>query len=183
MLLNEILIQQHPIVIECSEFLELSEKLPLLKNLSTHYENFDKVKIRQRKKKDKVTQTFNEAFKQKTYHIGQRSLFANGSATFIAESGKIEPFFVFPINGFKFIYSPEVTNSQTDYQDAIDTVVEQFGDKEIIKDVLKYSYTSTNLSEGIRHGSEIVIYNIPYYYAIRSSTVDNYNSLIRLLEQ
>ena len=54
----------HPILVECSMFLEMSKGLPLLRNLPCHYEDFRKVKLRMRKKKagDQFAQTFNEAF-------------------------------------------------------------------------------------------------------------------------
>ncbi len=170
----------HPIINECSIFLEQSDGLPLFRNLPSHYEDFRKVKLRLRKNKanDEFAKTFNEAFDQ-IPHLRQRAMFANGAKSFIAESGEKEPFYVFPVDGFQFMYSPEVTNSNTDYMTAFDTILEQFrGDKELMEQVLKYTYTREQLNEGIQHGSEIILYNMPYCYAIRSSSISNYTTLL-----
>ena len=35
-----------------------------------------------------------------------------------------------------------------------------------------------NLQEGILHGSEIILYGIPFYYALRSSVVESYDDLL-----
>lgn len=171
-------VRQHPIVDECSQFLTESEGYPILKNLSKQYDDLHKVKIRQRKRKDNFTRTFNEAFEE-VPNLRQRSLFANGYASFIAEDADTEPFFVFPIDGYKYKYSLEVQNSKEDYRDAFDVVLEQIQDEEVLKDLLKYTYTSTNLVEGIQHGSEIIFYNIPYYYAFRASSVYCYEDLLQ----
>lgn len=174
----------NPILAECSDFLCLSEGQPLLKNLPCHYEDFRKVKLRMRKQKanTEFAKTFNEAFDE-IPHLRQRAMFANGSVSFIAESGEREPFYIFPINGFKFMYSREVTNSSTDYMQAFETIFHQFqGDSNLMEQVLKYTYTKENLAEGIQHGSEIILYNIPYCYAIRQ-TVGEYDDLLHTLKE
>jgi len=175
----------HPIVAECSIFIEMSGEMPLLKNLPCHHEDFRKVKLRMRKKKanDEFARTFNEAFDQ-IPHLRQRAMFANGTASFVAEAAEREPFYIFPIDGFQFMYSLEVTNSNTDYMKAFDTILEQFnGDNKLMEQVLKYTYTQEHLQEGIKHGSEIILYNMPYCYAIRSQSVDTYQDLIFHLKE
>jgi len=170
----------HPIVSECAEFLIAAEGQPLLKNLPAQSEDFRKVKLRLRKNKarNEFAKTFNEAFNE-IPQLRQRALFANGPESFIAESGEKEPFYIFPTNGFKFMYSLEVSNSNTDYMDAFDTILEQFHhDTQLMEQVLKYTYTRENLAEGIQRGSEIIVYNIPYCYAIRESSVPSYEDLI-----
>ncbi len=175
----------HPIVAECSIFLEQSDGLPLLKNLPCHYEDFRKVKLRMRKRKadSDFAKTFNEAFDQ-IPHLRQRAMFANGANTFVAETGEKEPFYIFPVDGFQFMYSLEVTNSNTDYMKAFDTILEQFrGDSNLMEQVLKYTYTQEQLNEGIRHGSEIILYNMPYCYAIRKRSAELYSTLISTLQE
>ncbi len=172
----------HPVVAECSIFLEQSNGLPLLKNLPQDYEDFRKVKLRMRKKKadNKFAKTFNEAFDE-IPHLRQRAMFANGSTSFVPETVEREPFYVFPTDGYKFMYSMEVTNSNTDYMKAFDVILEQFcGDTELMEQVLKYSYTKENLQEGIKRGSEIILYNMPYCYVIRESSVEYTKLLIEL---
>ena len=183
MQLTEILhgriIEEHPILAECSGFLNESGGLAVLKNLPARYDDFHKVKVRQRKRKDEFTRTFNEAFED-IPNLRQRSVTANGEVSFFAESGEKEPFYIFPIDGYKYKYSLEVTNSEEDYQEAFDVILELFDDKEVFEHLLKYTYTSENLINGIAHGSEIIFYNIPYFYAIRQSAYDG--RYFRLLE-
>lgn len=173
--------KSHPILQECTEFLSLSEGNPLFKNLPKKYDDFHKVKVRKRKRKDAFTKTFNEAFDE-IPDLRQRAIFANGLTTLITENNEQEPFYIFPINGFKFMYSEEVTNSKFDYQQAFNTILEYVGDKTVVEQLLKYTYTNKNLAEGISRGSEIIIYNVPYFYAVRSSTVTNYMVFLETME-
>ena len=174
----------HPVIKECSNFLENARGLPLLKNLPAQYEDFRKVKLRRRKQKgkDEFAKTFNEAFGD-IPDLRQRAMFANGPSSFIAETEDKEPFYVFPTDGFKFMYSLEVTNSNTDYMEAFDTILSQFhGNNELMEQVLKYTYTHDALHEGIEHGSEIILYNMPYCYAIRQRSAECYEDLLQDLE-
>jgi hypothetical protein len=170
-----------PIQVKCSNFLEMSGGLPLLKNLPCHYEDFRKVKLRLRKKQsnEKFNKTFNEAFDE-IPHLRQRAMFANGPSTFIAENGEKEPFYIFPVDGFQFMYSLEVTNSNTDYMEAFDTLLSSVssGVDKLMEQVLKYSYTHSKLDEGIEHGSEIILFNMPFCYAIRVSSVEGYDEIL-----
>lgn len=153
--------------------------MPLFKSLPSTYGDFQRVKVRQKRKISEIEGTINEAFHDH-YKISQRSIFANGQSTFENEDGK-EPFYIFPINGFKFLYSEEVKKSsnhfQTVFEDIFDKIGEDHG-KRLMAEVLRFSYVSEKLSEGITMGSEIIIYNIPFYYAIRTSTVDGYSDIL-----
>jgi len=170
-----------PIQAKCSMFLEMSGGLPLLKNLPCHYEDFHKVKLRLRKKQrdDRFAKTFNEAFDE-IPHLRQRAMFVNGPESFIAESGEREPFYIFPTDGFKFMYSLEVKNSSTDYMEAFDTLLSSVssGVDNLMEQVLKYSYVYENLNEGIDHGSEIILFNMPFCYAIRVDCVEDYEEIL-----
>jgi len=167
----------------CAQFIKESQGQPLFKNLSVGYNNFDKIKVRKRKgEASDFTETFNEAFEQQHPGLRQRAIFANGSPSFQPLfDGVVEPFYVFPIDGYKFMYSKEVENSGQEYKQVFDTLFEQFGEEkgnEVLTDLLKFTYTSQNLNEGITSGSEIIIYGIPYFYAIRTNTADNYQELL-----
>ena len=167
----------------CSIFVEESKGLPLLKNLSTKYLDIQKVKVRKKNSSNTFVNTFNEAFEEELDNLHQRAVFANGLDSFepadpISEG--LEPFYIFPINGYRFMYSSEVENSNQDYKKVFDSMFEQFGDergKDVVTDLLKFTYCHENLYEGIEKGSEIIIYNIPYFYAIRA-TSDNYTELL-----
>ncbi len=52
--------------------------------------------------------------------------------------------------------------------------------QDVFREVLKYSYTSRLLSEGLHLGCEIIFYGITHYYAIRKNTVSNYSTLCSL---
>ena len=98
---------------------------------------------------------------------------------------ELEPFYIFPINGFKFLYSKEVENSSQEYKQVFDVMYENFGSEkgnEIIIDLLKFTYSSDKLHEGISNGSEIIIFNIPFYYAIRANTIISYSALVEKIK-
>ena len=93
----------------------------------------------------------------------------------------VEPFYVFPANGFKFLYSKEVDNSTENYKQVFESILDTVGEasgKDIFTDLLRFTYISENLANGIESGAEIIIYGIPYYYAIRESQIDNYDELL-----
>lgn len=168
----------------CSQFISESGEIPLLKNLSCSYEDFHRVKVRKRKSGDGFNNVFNDAFCDEAYLLRQRAMFANGPDSFnISTAETLEPFFVFPIDGFKFMYSREVQNSDDDYKQVFETIVEQCGDDslDMVTDLLKFSYIHDHLAEGLENGCEVIIYNIPYYYALRASLVDDYDDLLTSL--
>lgn len=164
----------------CSQFLSESKGLPLFKLLPTTYGDFHKVKVRLHKKYDIVTEAYDRAFGDQCANIRQRAVFAYGSQLTITENN--EPFYVFPVDGYRFMYSREVRNSNNDYKRVIDTLFEQFENptkaSEIVTDLLKYTYSTIHLNEGIASQSEIIVYGIPYYYAIKVSAVQDYQTLL-----
>lgn len=168
----------------CYQFIYQSGGFPLLKNLPKQYEDFHKVKVRKRKG-DSVTNQFNEAFSEKLHHLRQRALFANGLNSLPESSQNDIPFYIFPIDGYRFIYQTNVKNSNAQYQKSFDSILESLGNKkgsEVISDMLQFSYVDNEkLSEGIESGAEIIIYNIPYFYALRTSSVDNYEDFYSTL--
>lgn len=173
---------------ECSQFLEQAQDLPLLKNLPQQYNDFHRVKVRKRKKKEKhIEEAFNYAFDNEHKDLRERAIFANGPDSFqpLMEDQTVESFYVFPIDQFKFMYCTEVTNSKDDYKHIFETLFDEFGDnkgQEVISEMLKYTYTTENLYEGIEKGSEIIIYNIPYYYAVRTSVFEDYQTLLSTIK-
>lgn len=179
------------IIEQCSDFINDSEGAPLLKNLPSNYEDFHKVKVRRRKqhKEDPhgFAKIFNEAFEDELPNLRERAVFANGPSTFEESTDTSQDsFYIFPIDGFEFMYSTEVEKSSINYKVAFDAILEKLGadkGKEIIAELLKFNYNSDKICEGISSGSEIIIYNIPYFYAIRRSTVDDYAELINELKE
>jgi hypothetical protein len=167
---------------ECSQFLKESAGLPLLRSLPQTYYNFHKVKVRLQKRRDSVTDVFERAFGSTFVNLRQRAIFTYPRTPELTEN--TEPFYVFPINGYKFLYSKEVTNSSSDYKRVVDTLFQQFEDQQqasdIVTELLKYTYSSTSLHEGIVSDSEIILYGIPFYYAVRASACQGYGPLLNM---
>lgn len=163
---------------ECHQFLKESNGHPLYKLLPCSYHDFQKVKVRQRKK-DFVAEVFNRAFHE-VNNFRQRAVFTYGSKMEI--SGDLEPFFVFPIDGYKFVYCKEVQNSSENYRRVLDTLFENIENSsapvEIVSDLVKLTYVRTSLIEGISSGAEIIFYNIPYFYVVRGSLFQQYTKLL-----
>ena len=161
---------------ECSQFLNQSHGLPLLKNLSVGNVGIRKVKLRKKKKGNDITHAFNETFSDHS-ELMQRAMFAHGMNSFSPsyENG-LEPFYVFPIDGYKFMYAENVDNTTESYKDTLNKLVETYGDNGIktFKEILKYQYNNDNLYDGMSSNAEIILYGIPYYYAIRCSLIENY---------
>ena len=165
----------------CGQFLDESHGFPIVKNLPNTYENFQKVKVRKRKHSNTFSSTFNGAFKDEMNDLRERSVFVNGMVT-IEES--LDPFYVFPVNGYNFLYSKEVENSTKNYMQVFESIFNQLGEesgKDVVTDLLRFTYVSEDLAVGIQSGAEVILYGIPYYYAIRESYIDNYDELLTLL--
>jgi hypothetical protein len=158
---------------ECSSFLRESQGLPLFKILPSSYDDIQKVKVRKHRTKTKFSETFNYAFDDEVRDLRQRAVFANSKIMEASETDDL--FFVFPKNGYKFMYCPEVTHSTYDYQQVFDSLFEQFENEkaeQLIHDLLKFAYVRENLYEGLVKEVEIIFYNIPYYYSARVDAFD-----------
>jgi hypothetical protein len=189
MLINDVLYaadysEFEPIGESCRQFIEESGGFPMVKLLPQTYHDFQKVKIRKRKNVSSFANSFNEAFEHEMHQLRERSLFANGEVFLkdnINHDNTIEPFYVFPIDGYDFIYSKEITDSSKNYSTVFNEIFNQLGEnsaEKVFADLVKFTYTSQNLQEGLESGAEIIVYGIPYYYAIRQTAVNDYNNLL-----
>lgn len=169
----------------CDQFLIESNGQPLYRNLPREGEDARRVKVRQRKVNGDLVEAFNAAFKERSINLFQRAVFA--TTTPDSPTDDAEPFYIFPINGYRFLYCTEVQRTKQDFQNAIDTLIEQFENEEeaneVLRGILTLSYTDEDLAEGISKGSEIIIYNTPSFIAIRCSSVDDYKHARELLLQ
>jgi hypothetical protein len=194
MLIDDILTSNaHPdsrplcdVINHCRQFIEESQGFPLFKNLPTTFDDLHRVKVRKQKKKTQITETFNKAFDDKFNDLRQRALFVYASEDSLPLIEGQEAFYVFPVNGYSYMYNSQVDNSNDEYKNAFDVMLEQFNSNEdalqILSDLLQYTYTSENLVEGLKQGSEIIMYNVPFYYAIRPEIVENYSELLTSLQ-
>lgn len=165
----------------CSGFVQESGGLPLFKTLPSAYANVQKVKVRQQRRIDVVDQVFNEAFSAEFKNLRQRAIISHSSPPQQIPEG-LDLFYILPPNGFKFIYSKEVTDSSYEYKKVIDTIFEHVDSIDaaagIVTDMLKYTYTNDALHEGISAKAEIIIYNVPYYFAVRASYCPDYSTIV-----
>ncbi len=164
---------------KCSQFIIESRGRPVYKALPTFYSTIHKVKARFKKRSDDISGYFNRAFESKTSNLRQRAIFTYANPPTLTEGTEL--FYVFPTNSYKFLYSLEVVNSNDNYKQMIDTIYESFGNTNevanMVTDLLKYTYSTQNLYEGIMADVELIFYGIPYYYAIKVSEID-YNQII-----
>jgi hypothetical protein len=165
---------------QCMSFIQQCGNIPLYKSLPRNYTDIHKVKVRQRKRHSNFSQTFNHAFDQ--HNLRQRAIFANGVGSYVQEEDSDnEPFYVFPINGFKFMYCDEVDNSTDNYKQVFDTILDTFGRErgtDMIAELLRFNYKTDSILDGICSGSEVILYDIPYYYAVREASVHSYDALL-----
>jgi hypothetical protein len=169
---------------ECSQFLTESRGYPLLKNLPTNQDGFRKVKVRKKKNlKNEIIEAFNDTFKSHT-DLMQRSIFAHSVEAFQpSKTADFEPFFIFPINGYKYLYAQNVANTTETYKTTLSTLIENYGENGIktFQEVLKHQYSFSDLENGLSSKTEVIVYDIPYYYAIRYSLIEEYEEFLNLI--
>jgi hypothetical protein len=159
---------------ECPQFLQESHRKPLLKSLPIHNDGFRKVKVRKKNINAQFVDVFNSVFADHD-DLFQRAIFA--SSIELPSDEKTEPFYIFPIDGYKFMYAENVISTSDVYREMFDTLIGNLKNEasiEIFSDILRFNYKRDSLVEGIEAGAEIIIYGIPYYYAVRKSLVDDY---------
>lgn len=172
------------IIRECKEFLKASNGNPLIRFLPQPGTEYRKVKVRKRSRKSSVDDLFNTVFSEHP-DLRQRCIFANGekgepAVKTYANSGT-EAFYVFPIDGFRFMYSPRVTHSETEYAKLYEEVATMHDNPtDLLAEMLKFDYTSDDLETAINNGCEIIIYGIPYFYAVKKSSILSYSTLFSL---
>jgi hypothetical protein len=173
--------ERYMLKVNCAQFIEESDGCPLFKLLPASYQNFKRVKARLQKRTNELTEVYNKAFNHN--NIRQRAVFAYASVPSLHED--MDTFYVFPVNGYKYLYCKEVTDSNSDYKRVVDTLFEQFNDTvkatEIITDLLKYTYLTEHLHDGIVAKAEIILYNIPQYYAVRVNPNQEYSEILSLI--
>jgi hypothetical protein len=167
---------------ECSEFIKLSEGKPLVKYLPTDGPDNRKIKVRKKQTTSTFDKLFNNVF---TSHpdLRQRCVFASGNlneSKYPPENQEL--FYIFPTDGYQFMYSPNVRNSSVQYKETLESFMDILGDDAptTFSEVLKYDYVTNNLVSGLDTGCEIIVYGVPYYYAIRKSSIKSYSTLFSL---
>ena len=189
MLFNEILqptsildVIRREIRDNCSQFLNETNATPVYRLLPTTYGPFKRVKVRFQKKKDAISNVFENAFGTDGTLVGVRERAVIVSAEQPAAfDNTIEPYYIFPVDGYQYMFSTRVKNSTDDFEYVVNTLIHQFDINEgtiLASDLIKYSYKNTNLSEGLYSKSEIIFHNIPCFYAVQASLIQQYKTII-----
>jgi len=164
---------------ECSQFFEQSTGLTMLKKQHTKYTDFKKVKVRFNNK-SQSSKKISQAFNEKTNNLIHKAIVCNHPSSILDVDGHLS--YVLPINGYKFIYNVEVSNSKKELNNSSNSLYSTIKNDElsdsILSDLVKYTYVDYDLHEGLKANAEIIIYNIPYYYTV-SITAIQYDKLLR----
>jgi hypothetical protein len=172
---------------ECSEFIKESFPYPLLKTLPVTKDGFIKLKIRHKKNKkylsSKTFNIFNSALEKYHTNITFKALYGypiEAVETLSESESTRELFYIFPTNGYKYIYNPNVKSSFAAYNDALSKL--QGNNLETaFKEILQESYVDKDLKNAMISGSEVIFFNISHYYAIRKSLIESsYEEFINL---
>lgn len=167
------------ISLDCQQFIEESQGQPLVKWCSSSYPDVHRVKVRKRKKRDNFDEVFNQAFDAEYPSVRNRSIIVNDDK----KNESDEPFFVFPSDGYKFLYAPNIGHSKRQYGATLEGMRSSLKDDEsslsMLRDILQYSYRQDNLKFAILEKVEIIIYNIPYFYVVRGVTP--YNKILEYI--
>jgi len=169
------------IVRECSDFLKSSSGNPLVRMLPKDGPAMRTVKIRQKKTATRFDEAFNTVFSDHP-NVRQRCVFTNGVHTH-SNDPTLDEFYIFPKDGFRFMYSTSVVDSSQQYGNVFDNLNEAMAPGnaiETISQILEFDYRSDNLLTGILTGCEIIIFGCPSYYAINRDSVKSYSTLFSL---
>ena len=168
---------------ECSDFLEQSKGNPVYKTLISNGKDIRKVKVRKRKQEQHAFENILDNAFQHT-NIRQRGVFVAGNRKSLKVNSGMDIFYIFPVNGFKFVFSPTITDTTSktlseEYKKFTDIMSEEEAVKSFT-DLLSFSYTNENLEEAILSGNEIIVYGISHFYAVRESSIIDYNRVFGL---
>lgn len=165
---------------KCSDFLKESRGRPLYRNLPCTYADVHRVKARHTKHHSSVASLLDEAFTASAPKLSARGVRAYAISTSPQEN--MDAFYVFPVDGFKYTYNPNVKNYDAEIAASVAVISKYTTEAQAIAaELIKMAYTQTDLAEGIASGAEIIVYNSPCFYAVRTSAVPSYSSLLKKL--
>lgn len=163
----------------CGDFLRAAGRQPLFKTMPSHYDDFRKVKVRFRRMNNEKSELINRSFQDQHNKLYQRSVFAWTDRSCLPATE--DAFYIFPINGYEFLYNTEIKNSTLEYQKTLEVLMKEARSAEeanaLFSDVLKYTYESNDLDKAFEAKSEVIVHNIPFFYSVRADVID-YDELI-----
>lgn len=163
---------------ECSEFLDRSGGRPLYRLLPTEGEGFRKVKIRKKNRHEhSFERYFDMAFGHRYKDLRLRSMIAQSREP-ESNNPSLEAFYVFPTNGFRILYNQQIDDYNS-YIKTLEGILHNTGSMEqLLKNLFEYAYVEGDIVDAMKSGSDILIYDIPYYYAVRKSLIHDYHNFI-----
>lgn len=170
----------NPIKDSCSQFITESKGIPTFKMLSDTYEDFSKVKIRHKKHETLASHSLDSAVDAKVYN---RAMFTYGNNILTSNQTDKQMYYVFPSNGYSYLYSTSVVQSdlaiRTMFFDLFEKMAPNSSNQitNLVSDLLKFTYVDSNLCEGLSLGNEILFYNISCFYVVKQSSYVDYNEL------
>lgn len=85
---------------------------------------------------------------------------------------------MFPINGFRILYNQQIDDYNS-YIKNLEGILHNTNSMEhLLKSLFEYAYVEGDILEAVKSGSDILVYDIPYYYAVRKSLVQSYDNFI-----
>lgn len=167
------------IIKECSRFLSQSDNNPLFKLLPSHGEGFRKIKMRKKRTHEhEIEKYFDMAFMEEYKDLRLRSMIAHTKEPSVITEGK-EPFYIFPIDGFKILVNP-VVDDYNNYIFSLERALRSANvdSQSILNDLFSNGYIQSDIKSAATHKSDVFIYGISHYYAIRKSLIDSYDIFI-----
>lgn len=163
----------------CQCFIAEFGNSPLYRAFNRQNPDIFRVKVRHRKPTDSVwEQCFNTYFSEQFTDIRKRAVFAYPTPP--PETESFEPYFIFPIDGYSFTYSPTVHDSHLQYEELFAFMNKNFEHdtaRKLFIDNLEHSYKNDSPQLAIESNSEILLFGISHYFAIRAKAF-HYNDLI-----
>lgn len=182
MLLNEVLhrscssSQMQAVLTECSTFLRTNSG-PLFKMLPSAYGDVRRVKVRKRKPKSASDLILDEAFSTTFAGLSQRSVYVHTRSPTTAPPGQ-ELYYVVPIDGYQAVFHPEVISLKEHLNVTANVILSNFKDEdraaEILVELAQNTISANGLCEATMLGVDALVYNIPYYYAVRCAAYPDY---------
>ncbi len=167
----------YSIIDKCSHFIT-SPTVPLYKALPSVGDGFRKIKIRKKEKHDLNYEKFlDESFEHERKDLRLRSVLAHTSEPTSFKDNE-EIFYIFPPNGYKVLFSENIADHKQYVKELTNTLKETPTVNLLLKSLFQSAYRVGTVQEAAKNRSDVVIYNIQYYYAIRKSIITDYSDFI-----
>lgn len=159
----EVSIIEYSILLECLQFLEESDTIPIYKYFPKFSRDQDKIKIRLKTKTETFYNHVDNSFKFNNFNNRSLDVYTAKDENII----DLVPYYVFIPDGYRYMYAKDNMKIQLKrtFQDLTDKMIRG---SETFEELIKYSYKNEDLVKGLVYNDIITFYNIPYYYIIRA---------------